>query len=445
MFFRTILSDLRQWATSEHRKPLVLRGARQVGKTTVVDCFGNEFDNYLSLNLERDNVKEIFEMPISLDDMVKLLFSRAGKIRKKGNTLIFIDEIQNSARAMSLLRYFYEDMPEVHVIAAGSLLENVVDLQNSFPVGRVEFMAMHPCSFREFLVALGKENLLEVMENPQYVQPFHAELMHLFNQYTIVGGMPEAVAQYAKKRDILAMDKVYESLVHAYVADIVKYVKHGKLSEVVRFVIETAWAKAGEIITLGNFNNSQYNARDVAEAFRTLQRSMLVELVYPTTATTVPVLPETKRMPKLLWIDTGLVNYQAHIRRDLIAANDILDVWRGHIAEQVVAQELLALNNKIGQKRGFWMKDKAAAEVDFLFEFDSRLVPIEVKNGHNSHLRSLHSFVDASQRNNVAVRVWSQPYSVDKVTTIIGQKPFTLLNVPFYMVGNLPKLLGNVL
>ena len=173
---------------------------------------------------------------------------------------------------------------------------------------------------------------------------------------------------------------------------------------------------------------------------------MLLELVYPATNTEIPLMPEIKRQPKLIWLDTGLVNYAAGVRNEIIEAKDILDVWKGRIAEHVVAQELLTLNNKIGQRRQFWTKGNGgeSAEVDFMWTVDSILIPIEVKAGRNSLLRSLHSFIDASS-SSVALRVWSGPLSVDEVKTTIKKKPFKLINLPFYLVGNMETIIRKVL
>jgi len=440
MFERQIMTNLRQWKEKSNRKPLVLRGARQVGKTTVVNEFGREFDNYLYFNLDLNSDRQLLERDIPLNDLIDSCFARQGLRKQPGSTLFFIDEIQNSLRAINLLRYFKEARPDLHVIAAGSLLENVVDVKASFPVGRVDYMALRPCSFTEFLTALGQDNLRYFIDNPSQSVAVHDQLMSLFNQYAIVGGMPEAVQEYATTRDVLALDDIYESLVQGYRDDVEKYAKSGKIEQVVLFLIDTAWSKAGQAITLGGFANSNYYAREVGEAFRTLQKAMLLELVYPTTSVTVPALPEEKRKPKLIMLDTGLTNCQAGVRHDLIAANDIQDVWRGHIAEQVVAQELLTLNDKVSQRRKFWIKESSSAKVDFVITLDSRLIPIEVKNGRNSHLRSLHSFIDQSPID-IGVRVWSGPYSVDDVTTTHGKKPFKLINLPFYLVGSLPTVL----
>lgn len=443
MFRRNIISKLEAWKQDKKHKPLILRGARQVGKTTVVNEFGSQFDNYLYFNLERNENAKLFEMEIPLDDLVNMLYASVGKVKKEGTTLVFIDEIQNSPKTIALLRYFYEQRPDLYVIAAGSLLENLVDVKVSFPVGRVQYLALRPCSFSEFLGAIGKNNLLAVLsQKAEYTVAFHEQLMHLFNQYTIVGGMPEAVQQYAETQDVIGIEDVYETLVQAYKDDSEKYVRGNKLTDVVRFILSYGWAFSGETITLGNFANSGYKSREVGEAFRLLEKAMLLEMVYPVSSTQLPIIPETKRMPKLIWFDTGLVNYQAGIRKEIIGSTDMVDSWRGHIAEQITAQELLALEDRVGHHRSFWAKPNNGAEVDFIFAHNSKLYPIEVKSGTNAHLRSLQVFMDSSDVN-IAIRIWSKPYSIDKVKTIHG-KEFSLINLPFYLIGNLRSILDAV-
>ncbi len=250
------------------------------------------------------------------------------------------------------------------------------------------------------------------------------------------------VNRYAETRDLLALDDLFETLVQAYKDDVEKYAQGNKLVETACFILSYGWAYAGETVTLGNFAHSAYKAREVGEAFRLLEKAMLLELVYPTSSVLLPIVPETKRMPKLIWFDTGMVNYQAGIRKEIIGATDILDVWKGHVAEQVVAQELLALTDKVGQKRAFWARSNNGAEVDFVYHFDGNLYPIEVKNGHNAHLRSVQEFISRSLVD-VAVRVWSGSYSIDTVRTSSG-KPFRLINLPFYLLGSLEHVLNEV-
>lgn len=443
MFKRKILSKLEAWKHDDRHKPLILRGARQVGKTTVVNEFGLQFDNYLYFNLERKEMVRLFEMDIPLNDLVNMLFASSGKQKQEGDTLIFIDEIQNSPKTIALLRYFYEQRPDLYVIAAGSLLENIVDVKVSFPVGRVQYLALRPCSFYEFLGAVDKSDLLAILsQKAAYTVAFHDQLMHLFNLYAIVGGMPEAVQRYAETQDIIAIEDVYETLVQAYKDDSEKYAKGNKLTDVVRFILSYGWAISGETITLGNFANSGYKSREVGEAFRLLEKAMLLELVYPVSSTQLPVIPETKRAPKLIWFDTGLVNYQAGIRKEIIGSTEMVDSWRGHIAEQITAQELLSMEDRVGQHRSFWARPNNGAEIDFLFQHNSKLYPIEVKSGTNAHLRSLQVFIDNSNID-IAIRIWSKPYSVDLVKTPNG-KVFRLINLPFYLIGRLHQVLDEV-
>lgn len=443
MFKRKILEKLEEWENADRHKPLILRGARQVGKTTLVNEFGSHFENYLYFNMERNENVKLFEMDINIDDLVSMLFASLGKIKKDGKTLIFIDEIQNSPKTIALLRYFYEQRPDLYVVAAGSLLENLIDVKVSFPVGRVQYLALRPCSFYEFLGAINKNDLLAILsQKPELTVAFHEQLMHQFNQYAIIGGMPEAIQQYAETKDVVAIEDVYETLVQAYKDDAEKYVVGNKLTDTVRFILSYGWAFAGETITLGNFANSGYKSREVGDAFRLLEKAMLLELVYPVSSTQMPVIPETRRMPKLIWFDTGLVNYQAGIRSEIIGSTDMVDAWRGHIAEQITAQELLALEDRVGQHRAFWAKPNNGAEVDFVVSHDSRLYPIEVKSGTNSHLRSLQVFMDSSNVD-VAIRIWSKPYSVDEIKTVNG-KTFKLVNLPFYLIGRIHDILNAV-
>jgi len=173
-----------------------------------------------------------------------------------------------------------------------------------------------------------------------------------------------------------------------------------------------------------------------------LEKTMILELVYPTTSTQLPPISDQRRAPKPIWLDNGLVNYEAKLRKEIISSTDILDVWHGKLAEQIVAQELLSLSDRVSEKRNFWVRAKAGAtaEVDFVYVHDSKVIPIEVKTGNNAHLRSLHSFIDSPDVD-VAVRVWSQPFSIDHVTTTVTKRPFTLINLPFYLVGKLPMVL----
>lgn len=442
MFFRTAIKDLENWRVKSHRKPLVLRGARQVGKTTLVDEFGKQFPNYIKLNLERHNQAELFNLDIPMKQLVSTLFAVVGKKRNPGDTLLFIDEIQNSPQAMAKLRYFYEDAPELHVIAAGSLLENIVDVKSSFPVGRVEFMALRPCSFIEFLGAIGEETLVDLLSLPDVATTMHDRLMSLVNTYAIVGGMPEAVQRYSETLDLLAVDEVFESLLQGYRDDVEKYTLTNKLTDVVRYILTHGWCFSAERIKLNKFAESDYNSKVVGEAFSLLHKAMLAELAYPSTSLGFPALPNLSRSPKLLWLDTGIVNYKSSVRRDILGSKDITDIWRGRIGEQLVAQEILTLDKSIGAERMFWIREKhqSSAEIDFLYTYNNTVIPIEVKTGNNAHLNSLHAYVDDTKCK-LAIRVWGQPYSKNQLVSKQNKNPFTLINLPYYMLNQLRQII----
>ncbi len=443
MFRRDIQSELEKWREKKSRKPLILRGARQVGKTTVVSQFAKQFENYLYVNLENKELAKLFEPYRPISDLVVDLFAYCNKSRKDGQVLIFIDEIQNSKDAVAKLRYFYEEEPELYVIAAGSLLESLIDVHISFPVGRVEYLAMRPCSFREYMTAMGEDKLRTRIDKDEKSSVlFHSKLLSMFNRYALIGGMPEVVNTYRESQDIVALNDIYETLLQGYRDDVEKYAKNSTQQAVLRLILTSGWAECAKAITFGNFGGTSYKAREMGEAFRALEKTMLLELAYPTTNTSVPIIDEMKRAPKLIWLDVGLVNYVADVQKEVFGAMDLHDAWRGAIAEQVVAQELLTLTNKVSAKRHFWVRPKAgtSAEVDFVVSHNSKLIPIEVKTGHNAHLRSLHSFVNNSIEKVTAVRVWAQPFSVDDLSTIEG-KEFRLLNIPYYYVGNLLQIL----
>lgn len=441
MISRLILNELRAWRSRSHRKPLILRGARQVGKTTIVHEFAKEYEVFLKLNLEKEGDKQLFER---IDDVKELLIAIHLQNEKKIEnlpTLLFIDEIQNSPRAVAMLRYFYEEANHIHVIAAGSLLETLLNTQHiSFPVGRVDFMAMRPCGFLEFLNGIQADFDAELV-NSLSVSPVHERVMQHFNRFALVGGMPAAIVQYAENKDILSVAPVFHALIESYKDDAEKYAPNDTATKVIRHILDTGWAYAGETISFEKFGGSSFKSREMGVAFRIIEKALLLELVYPTSETRLPILPDFRKKPKLIWLDTGLVNFASGIQTEVFMAQNIQDAWRGKIAEHSVAQELLTLSSFVSVKRSYWRRNKEGsdAEVDFLYSYNGKLIPIEVKSGNNAHLRSLHLFMEQSPHD-LAVRVWSQALSVDIVKTANG-KEFKLINLPFYYVCVLDKVL----
>lgn len=445
MFRRIAQKYLYEWAQKEERKPLVLRGARQVGKTTLVKMFAADFDHYIYLNLEEKEDAELFAADSSFDDLLVGIFFKANIPIDSSRTLIFIDEIQNEPKAVQALRYFYEKRPDLYVIAAGSLLESLMGRHISFPVGRVEYMALHPCTFVEFLMAIGEDMLANQIEKIAVPQSLHGYTLDLFKKYMIIGGLPEVVANYAQYRDMVRLNGVFNALLSGYRDDVEKYADKPKAQDSIRYILNYGWTSAGHRIQFAKFTNSSFKSADVSNAFRTLEKTLLLELVYPLTSTSFPILPDLKKSPKLLWFDTGLVNYVTGMQEKLLFTPNSDELWNGDIAEHIVAQELLGATTLFGEKRMFWVRDarNSQAEVDFVIRHKSHLLPIEVKTGSNSKLRSLHQYMEESNEN-IALRLWNGPMTSDIITHTDG-RPFTLYNIPLYYAGHLNAWLQQTL
>ena len=445
MFERIAIRYLRSWATKEERKPLVLRGARQVVKTTLVELFAQDFDTYIYLNLEERENAELFAADYSFEDLLAGIYFKANKQQDENKrTLIFIDEIQNEPKAVQVLRYFYEKRPDLYVIAAGSLLESLMGRHISFPVGRVEYMALHPCTFVEFLKAMGQNVIAEHIGQVSLPASLHSHAMDLFKKYMIVGGLPEAVANYAQFNDLVRLNGVFNSLLSGYRDDVEKYANKPKEQDAIRYILNYGWTAAGHRIQFAKFTGSTFKAAEAGNAFRTLEKTLLLELVYPLTSSSLPILPDLKKSPKLLWLDTGLVNYVAGMQEDLLFNKDADELWNGDIAEHVVGQELLGATYNFGEKRMFWVRDakNSQAEVDFLMRYKSHLLPIEVKTGNNAKLRSLHLFMEESKET-IALRLWNGPMTSDTITKSNGET-FTLYNIPLYYAGHLQHFLDEL-
>lgn len=360
MIYRQLMEELQRWSEKENRKPLVLRGARQVGKTTLADEFSKQYDVYIKLNLEQstdafifsktDNVKEIYQY---------LCVQKKVVVDPNKRTLLFIDEIQNEPKAVGLLRYFYEEMPWLHIIAAGSRLQTLIKQRVSFPVGRVEYLALRPCCFMEYLGAMGEDALAQMIRNMDVTSVYHEMLLSHFNRYTLVGGMPEALVDYAQNGDIVRFTPIYRSLLDGYNEDVEKYARNDSQAKVIRRLLTHGWAEAGQTITFNRFGGSNYTSKEVHEALEVMQKAFLLSLDYPVTAVTRPAIPAQTRQPKLVWVDSGIMNFSVDIQTEYLQNSSLLDVWKGHAAEQIVAQELrVVFDRNYRNEQYFWVRDK---------------------------------------------------------------------------------------
>ena len=428
-----------QWKASAYRKPLVIRGARQVGKTTVINQFAGNFSQYIYLNLESEEDKQIFRQRTSIHELIQALFFMKDKDTEIADTLIFIDEIQEMPGAITSLRYFYEEYPRYFVIAAGSLLETVFDTTISFPVGRVEYQFLYPFSFNEFLEACGEQQALKQLNKTPIPDFAHEKLLRLFHSYCLVGGMPEVVKRYVKQNDLTQLKHVYESLFLSYIDDIEKYARNTTQTQIMRHAITSCFREAGSRIKFNGFGASNYGSRDMGEALRALEKAKLIYLIYPTTQTKLPLQPDLKKSPRLQVLDTGMVNFFAGIQKDVFSTSDLLDVYNGKIIEHIVCQELMATNKDMINKPLFWVRDKegASAELDFLILYNGKAIPVEIKSGKSGKLKSLHQYIDMSETP-LAIRLYAGKFHEDKLKTPQG-KEFTLLNMPYYLAGRIKQ------
>lgn len=446
MFKRKLTEKLRDWKKASNRKPLILRGARQVGKTTLVKMFSSDFDHFIHLNLDKSDDRKIFEKNDSIEKILQILFLKENiSPAPESKILIFIDEIQNSPDAVKLLRYFYEQANHLFVIAAGSLLESILDNHISFPVGRVEYLILRPFSFEEYIMAKHENRAHEAYNEIPFPDYGHDKLTDLFKEYCLTGGMPEAVKSYIEKKDFVELTPVYDNLITGYMDDIEKYSKNEKQTKIIRHIIYNAFKLAGERIKFEGFADSNYKSKDISECFRILEKTFLLSLVYPVTGTRVPIIENRRKSPKLHILDTGLLINFAGIRAEILSSNLTDNIFGGKIAEHITGQEILSSKPSILAKNNFWIKEKkqSNAEVDFVLQSGSLLIPIEVKSGKTGRLRSLMEYIDLCPHN-YAVRIYSGEFSIEKVKTLKG-KEFKLLNLPFYLAGKTQEYINKFL
>lgn len=440
---RHVFRELLKWKSSSDRKPLILRGARQVGKTTLIHQFSKSYKNRVLLNLEIAEDRRFFTDFENVHTIVEALFiSHNITPAEKGDTIIFIDEIQETPEAISMLRYFYEMEPEIHVIAAGSLLEHAMRKIKSFPVGRVNMLYMFPINFPEFLSAIKKTNAKEELNTVPIREVAHKTLLDLFNRYAIIGGMPEVVRKYVETNNIADLPSIYESIWETYKEDVVKYAANNSEARIIRHIMSTAHWGLDSRIKFQNFGNSNYRSREVGEAFRNLDDAKVIQLIYPTTDTSPPILPDLKKSPRLQFLDTGLINHELNIQAEMLAMEDLNNAYKGAVIPHLVSQELMSLNTTKSVKPIFWVREKnqSSAEVDLVVQFNKMVIPIEIKSGKEGKLKSLHQFIEGAPHP-YAVRMYSGKFSIEEHSTRSGKKYF-LMNMPYYLSTKLNEYLS---
>lgn len=409
-FHRQIDKALAVWKDSSRHKPLLLRGARQVGKSSTVRHLAEQFDNFVEINFERmPKYAEIFHGDLDVRRIVETIKSITGKQIVAGKTLLFFDEIQICQEAISSLRFFWEDMPELHVIAAGSLLEFALNDIPTFGVGRIHSMFMYSMSFDEFLGALGMDSLLESKMKASCLEPLpavlHEQLVSLFRTFLMVGGMPEAVAAWVESRSYVECQAVQKEIAYAYEVDFAKYKKRANIA-LLRQTFHSAAHQIG-----GKFVYSQvsrdFRSAQIKEALSLLVLAGLLIPVCNTAANGFPLGAEAdESCVKYLFMDSGLLlavlgmdygSITAISEQILIGtAADLVN--KGHVTEMAAGLEIIKnMPADSVPSLYFWMRDAkgSLAEVDYVMAKNMKILPIEVKAEVRGGMKSLYSFVEA--------------------------------------------------
>ena len=397
---RLITDNLIEWKGKINRKPLIIRGARQVGKTFSVNYLGeNHFRNFVKIDFEKQiSAREIFDGDLSPKRILNLIELETGIDIIAGATLLFFDEIQLCPKALASLRYFYEEMPELHVIAAGSLLEFEME-KISFPVGRVEFMYMYPLTFEEFLINLGEERLNA--ERPSLFQDkpveafIHHRLIEKLKEFFVVGGMPEAVKTYIENESLKAVHEVHDSLINAFIQDMLKHEKNID-NDLIRELLEVIPQQVGSAVKYSGLCRTASHYK-VKQALRTLEKALLVTTVRSSSAAGLPLGGNVNKSAfKIVFVDIGLMQFLAGISaRDIMQSDDLLATYRGSLCEQFAGQELKASGGSQNNELFYWSRASKSsnAEVDYLLVRDGKIYPMEIKHGPAGRLKSLHQFL----------------------------------------------------
>lgn len=429
---RIVDEQLLAWADQSRRKPLIVRGARQVGKTWSVELLGqSRFEGRIHrIDLERNpDWHRIFEENLDVSRILAELEIVLNTRITPGEDLLFLDEIQSCPRALMALRYFYEEMPTLHVIAAGSLLEFALE-DISFPVGRIQFLEMYPLTFREFLLAQGKNRLADMLdESPAGVfETGHRVLMSQLRAYLLVGGMPEAVACFVDTKSMEAAFRIQDDLVEAYRQDFSKYAPRAD-KRCLSGVLANGAKSVGKVVKYTNLAEG-FSTPTIHKAFDLLCLARVLSKVRSASPAGLPLFASaSEKRFKPLVVDVGLMRSLAGISaKEVIAQSDILGIYQGALAEQFVGQELKATT---GMTPFYWQREakNSQAEVDFLIAIENRIVPIEVKSGVAGRLRSLHLLLNQYPNCERGYVFSDRPFG-----EIVEQK---LVFLPLYYAGSL--------
>lgn len=441
--------DLLTWFHKKNRMPLIVRGARQVGKSTLVKlfCENNKID-LIEINFERTKLSSLTEQDFNVQQILDEIQLKTKK-RITKNCILFLDEIQESPKFLKSLRYFYEEIPELAIIAAGSLLEIALKSENfSFPVGRVEFYHLGPMSFTEFLLATGNDLLAEKLETLDFSPHVHTLFKEELRKFYYVGGMPKAVKTYVEEKSLIPVRDIQNQIIQTYIADFPKYNSRIQLERIER-IFSACISQLGKKIIYQRFDpNSQ--SRDIRRILELLIDARVILPCTHTNANSTPLAGESDQsIQKIYFLDIGLVN--AMMDLDFISIdNEFKNNFntKGVLAEQFVAQHLAYCgNNSLPPLLYYWLRDKGSqkGEIDFIFQDSGNIYPIEVKATETGHLKSLFYFI-MEKKQSVAFKISLSLFSNKKVEHQIKNEKVTaqLINIPQYAIEKIYKIVSKI-
>ncbi|HNZ40299.1 MAG TPA: ATP-binding protein [Clostridia bacterium] len=431
--YRTSLEYLYKWKEKDNRKPLIIRGARQVGKTWLMKEFANKaYKSHAYINFDNNiQIKQLFLQDLNVDRLIMGLELYTGKKIVPSETLIIFDEVQEVPDALTSLKYFNEDAPSYHIVCAGSLLGIALHPGTSFPVGKVEFMDLYPLSFSEFMLAMGKEQYAELLESKDYemITTFKQEYINLLKQYFFVGGMPEVVAHYVDNKDFQGVREIQRRILDAYEQDFSKHAPN-EIVPRIRMLwnsIPAQLAKENKKFIYGLIKEGA-RAKEYETALLWLTDCGLIHQVNRVNAPNIPLKAyEDLKAFKLFTLDVGLLSCMVGLHQSaLLSGNDLFREFKGALTEQYVLQQLKTLDNL---NVYYWTNDRNRAEIDFLIGSEGRVIPVEVKAEVNLQSKSLKTFRDKYDIE-ISVRTSMSDY----------KKEERLINLPLYAISNIKKI-----
>ncbi len=435
--YRVAIEKLFKWKESKRRKPMIIEGARQVGKTWLMKEFGRKaYDDTVYINFDfNSRMAELFASDLNIDHLIMGIELYAGKKIDPDNTLLIFDEVQEVPRALSSLKYFYENAPQYHIVCAGSLLGIALHEGTSFPVGKVDFLRLYPLSFKEFLMATAGERFAELLESQDtlMITSFKQTYIDALKQYCFVGGMPEVVQSFVEEKDFTEVRKIQKRILEAYEQD---FSKHAPVEIVpkIRMVwnsIPSQLAKENKKFIYGLVREGG-RAKEYEAAIMWLSDCGLVHKVSRVNAAGIPLKAyEDLKAFKLFIADVGLLGCMTGLRqRTLLDGNDLFTEFKGALAEQYVCQQLKTIDDL---NIYYYTNDRSSCEVDFIIDTGEQIVPVEVKAELNLKAKSLKTYREKFNPE-ISVRTSMADY----------KKENWLLNLPLYMVEEMIAALKKI-